>query len=46
MLSSARQDSTAWWLAVIPGFAIFITVTIYNLIGEGLSDAMNPKLKK
>lgn len=46
MLSSARQDSTAWWLAVIPGFAIFITVTIYNLIGEGLTDAMNPKLKK
>ena len=46
MSSSARQDSTAWWLAVIPGFAIFITVTIYNLIGEGLTDAMNPKLKK
>ncbi len=46
MLSSARQDTTAWWLAVIPGFAIFVTVTIYNLIGEGLTDAMNPKLKK
>ena len=46
LLSSARQDSTAWWLAIFPGFAIFITVTIYNLIGEGLTDAMNPKLKK
>ena len=46
LLSSARQDSAAWWLAVFPGFAIFITVTIYNLIGEGLTDAMNPKLKK
>jgi len=46
MLSGARQDATAWWLAIIPGFAIFITVTIYNLIGEGLTDAMNPKLKK
>jgi len=46
MLSSARQDTTAWWLAIIPGFAIFVTVTIYNLIGEGLTDAMNPKLKK
>jgi peptide/nickel transport system permease protein len=46
LLSSARQDSAAWWLAVFPGFAIFITVTVYNLIGEGLTDAMNPKLKK
>lgn len=46
MLSSARQDAAAWWLAIIPGFAIFITVTVYNLIGEGLTDAMNPKLKK
>ncbi|MDF1673785.1 MAG: ABC transporter permease, partial [Vicingaceae bacterium] len=46
LLSAARQDSTAWWLAIFPGFAIFITVTIYNLIGEGLTDAMNPKLKK
>jgi len=46
LLSSARQDASAWWLAIFPGFAIFITVTIYNLIGEGLTDAMNPKLKK
>lgn len=46
MLSSARQDAAAWWLAIIPGFAIFITVTVYNLIGEGLTDAMNPKLRK
>lgn len=46
LLSAARKASSAWWLAVIPGFAIFITVTIYNLLGEGLTDAMNPKLKK
>lgn len=46
LLSSARQDSAAWWLAIFPGLAIFITVTVYNLIGEGLTDAMNPKLKK
>jgi len=46
MLSKSREVSSAWWLAIIPGFAIFITVTIYNLIGEGLTDAMNPKLKK
>ena len=46
LLASARQDAAAWWLALFPGFAIFITVTIYNLVGEGLTDAMNPKLKK
>ncbi|MCB0401760.1 MAG: ABC transporter permease [Flavobacteriales bacterium] len=46
LLSASRQDAAAWWLAIFPGFAIFITVTIYNLIGEGLTDAMNPKLKK
>ncbi len=46
LLSVARQNASAWWLAIFPGFAIFITVTVYNLIGEGLTDAMNPKLKK
>jgi peptide/nickel transport system permease protein len=33
-------------MAVFPGTAIFITVTIYNLVGEGLRDAMDPRLKK
>jgi peptide/nickel transport system permease protein len=46
LLSSARQSSSAWWLAVFPGFAIFITVTIYNLVGEGLTDALDPRQKK
>lgn len=46
LLSASREDAAAWWLAIFPGLAIFITVTIYNLIGEGLTDAMNPKLKK
>ncbi|OFY84668.1 MAG: hypothetical protein A3K10_01455 [Bacteroidetes bacterium RIFCSPLOWO2_12_FULL_31_6] len=46
LLAAARQDAAAWWLAIFPGFAIFSTVTIYNLIGEGLTDAMNPKLKQ
>ena len=46
MLSSARQSPSAWWLAVFPGFAIFITVTIYNLVGEGLTDALDPRQKK
>ncbi|HRZ27950.1 MAG TPA: ABC transporter permease [Spirochaetota bacterium] len=33
----------AWWLTLIPGFAIFITITAYNLLGEGLQDALDPK---
>jgi peptide/nickel transport system permease protein len=46
LLSSARQSPQAWWLAIFPGFAIFITVTVFNLIGEGLTDAMDPRLRK
>lgn len=46
LLSSARQTPTAWWLAVFPGLAIFLTVTLYNLVGEGLTDALDPRLRK
>lgn len=34
-----------WWLALIPGIAIFVTVTAYNLFGEALRDALDPRLK-
>ncbi len=40
LLSEARRYPGAWWLAVFPGGAIFVTVTIFNLLGEGLSEAM------
>lgn len=33
-----------WWLATFPGLAIFITVTAYNLFGEGLRDASDPRV--
>ncbi len=46
LLAEARQSPSAWWLAIIPGCAIFLTVTIFNLIGEALTDALDPKLKK
>ena len=46
LLSSARSYVPAWWLAIFPGFAIFITVTLFNLIGEGLTDAMDPRMKQ
>lgn len=46
LLSEARQSPSAWWMAVFPGMAIFLTVTVYNLAGEGLSDALDPRLRK
>jgi peptide/nickel transport system permease protein len=46
ILSSARLLlPSGWWLAAFPGFAIFLTVTSYNLVGEGLRDAADPRLK-
>lgn len=36
---------SGWWLTLFPGLAIFITVTSYNLVGEGLRDAADPRLK-
>ena len=39
ILRNARDRFGAWWLAVFPGTAIFATVTVFNLIGEGLTDA-------
>jgi peptide/nickel transport system permease protein len=36
---------TAWWVCTIPGFAILLTVMAINLVGEGLNDALNPRLR-
>ncbi len=36
----------AWWLCAIPGVAILLSVLSINLIGEGLNDALNPRLRK
>jgi len=35
----------AWWLSVFPGLAILITVMSYNLLGEGIREAIDPRLK-
>jgi peptide/nickel transport system permease protein len=34
----------AWWLVTVPGIAILLTVLAINLVGEGLNDALNPRL--
>ena len=44
ILSVSRANTFAWWLAVFPGVAIFLTVTAYNLLGDGLRDALDPRL--
>ena len=48
LLSDARSAGGTfyWWLALSPGLAIFLTVFAYNLIGEAMRDALDPKLKK
>ena len=36
----------AWWLSVYPGVAILLTVLAYNLLGEGIRDALDPRLRQ
>src|SRR5213594_513658 len=36
----------AWWLSVYPGLAILFTVLSYNLLGEGIRDALDPRLRQ
>ncbi|WP_305041930.1 ABC transporter permease [Geoalkalibacter sp.] len=47
MLISGKQTlGAAWWLSVFPGLAILVTVLGYNLLGEGIRDALDPRLKE
>lgn len=45
MINEGRNTPSAWWLAIFPGVTIFISVVAYNLIGEGLRDALDPRLR-
>jgi len=46
LLNQAREAPTVyWWMIVFPGLPIFFTVTTYNLVGQGLRDAMDPRLR-
>ena len=45
LLAQAQKHFTvAWWLAVYPSAALFLTLTLLNLIGEGIRDAMDPNM--
>jgi peptide/nickel transport system permease protein len=46
MLEEGKEHLTdAWWLITFPGLAIFLTVLGYNLLGEGLRDYLDPRLR-
>jgi peptide/nickel transport system permease protein len=46
MLTAGKDNiEFAWWLSVFPGFAILLTVLAYNLLGEGIREAVDPRLK-
>jgi peptide/nickel transport system permease protein len=42
MISSAMQNTSAWWLGVFPGLAILTVVMAFNFIGDSLRDALDP----
>ena len=47
MLADAREFVLrAWWVVTLPGVMIFVTVLAFNLLGDGLRDAFDPKLKR
>ena len=47
MLSDVLQFAqSAWWVVTFPGLAILLTVLAFNLMGDGLRDALDPKLKQ
>ena len=47
MLADAREFVLrAWWVVTFPGMMILITVLAFNLLGDGLRDALDPKLKR
>jgi peptide/nickel transport system permease protein len=45
MLFRARSDVSAWWMGLFPGLMIFLTVSAYNIIGDALRDATDPRLR-
>lgn len=44
-LVNESKSPEHWWIQVFPGLLIFLTVTCYNLVGDAIRDAMDPKMK-
>jgi len=46
MLTAGKDNiEIAWWLSSFPGLAILVTVMSYNLLGEGIREAIDPRLQ-
>ena len=47
MLSTSRNYFfTAWWYGLFPGISIFVTVLVFNLLGDGLREILDPKARR
>ena len=46
LLRLGQSNYQNWWLILFPGLSIFVTVLAYNLIGEGLQEATDPRLRE
>ena len=47
MISDALEIfDSAWWYMTFPGVALLLTVLAFNLVGDGLQDALNPRTAK
>ncbi|MEZ6017935.1 MAG: ABC transporter permease [Planctomycetota bacterium] len=44
-LVNETRNTSYWWIQVFPGVLIFVTVTCYNLVGDAVRDALDPKMK-
>jgi peptide/nickel transport system permease protein len=45
-LVSESHSAQHWWLQLFPGLLIFVTVVAYNLLGESLRDALDPRFEE
>jgi len=45
LLKLGSDNYNFWWLVIVPSTGIFITVTIFNLVGGALRDAMDPRMR-
>ncbi|WP_036725213.1 ABC transporter permease [Patulibacter minatonensis] len=46
MLGDASKNTDQWWFMLFPGLALLLTVLAFNLLGDGLQDALNPRKRR
>ncbi|MEO5674240.1 MAG: ABC transporter permease [Chitinophagales bacterium] len=46
LIAEGRENFNAWWMVILPGFSIMVTVLACNMLAEGLRDALDPRLNK